>query len=173
MNTKKIILESVFSTHQKIHLSIFGILFIAMTILSAMNLQNLRVLLLFLIGLSGSFIYVAVTFSKKGFLFKNNDLYYGIFYRNYLLKKRKLDIKENTAFAVLKFKKRQKYAFFTAANPDLASEFNAFDIYLLNEKHTQKEYLISLKNEDHSFKAVSFLEENTGLKFEIYSPDFS
>lgn len=75
--------------------------------------------------------------------------------------------------SVLKFRRKQKFAFFTSANPDLSQRFNFFDICLLNEKHTRRQTVISLKNEENAQKAIGFLTANFNLKFEVYSPDFS
>lgn len=50
--------------------------------------------------------------------------------------------------------------------------FNGFDIYLLNEKHTKKERIMSLKSELNSQKAIDFIILNTKLKHEVYNPDF-
>ena len=67
----------------------------------------------------------------------------------------------------------QKMAWFSNAKPDLANEFDTFNVTLLNNKHTYKELLISLRNDNNSNKAIRFLASEFKLIEEVYSPDFS
>jgi hypothetical protein len=169
---KKISLEYNFNSHQKIHLSIFSGICVVILIgglQQTINLHNFGLLTFFFLILTGL---IVSTFSKKGFVVVKNRLYKGIFFRDILLFKREINLANKPVFSILKFRKKQKYAFFTAANPDLAYEFNAFDIYLLNEKHTIKTLLISLQSEHNSQKASKFISDFTDLDYEIYSPDF-
>ncbi|TDQ28160.1 hypothetical protein CLV82_2962 [Zeaxanthinibacter enoshimensis] len=125
-------------------------------------------------------IFLSVTFiiliiwilSKKGFYYKNENLYRGYFIGRLLLIKQKLAIQDKPVCAILKSNKRQKYGFFSAAKPDLANKFGAFDIYLLNENHTAKNRIMTLKHEKNSQKAIDFIMAHTDLKFEVYCPRF-
>ncbi|MEM7381742.1 MAG: hypothetical protein AAF361_11170 [Bacteroidota bacterium] len=101
-----------------------------------------------------------------------NGIYKAVFLGQFLLIKQKIKLQDKVACSILKFRKSQKYSFFSAARPDLAHEFNAFDVYLLNQRHTRKLKILSLKKEEKSQMAINFLMEHTGLKHEIYSPDF-
>lgn len=102
----------------------------------------------------------------------DKNLCKGIFVGKKLIFQRKIDLNNKPVFTILKFKKIQKFAFLTVANPDMSHAFNGFDIYLLNEKHTEKERIMCLKSELNSQKAIDFITLNTNLKHEVYSPDF-
>tara|TARA_R110002072_G_scaffold22666_4_gene79638 strand:- start:10070 stop:10501 length:432 start_codon:yes stop_codon:yes gene_type:complete len=112
-------------------------------------------------------------FSRRGLIAKNNELFIGVFYFKVLFFKKRIDLSKWSKISLLKFNKRQKLAFFTSANPDLSEQYNSFDVCLLNEKHTRRLVLISLKNEENTQIVIRFLSENFSLKYETYSPDFS
>ena len=78
-----------------------------------------------------------------------------------------------TDYSILSYRKTQKLAFFSAARPDLASSNYYFDIHILNARHTIKDLLISIKKESQKDAVINFLEKNTSLSHNIYSPDFS
>ena len=114
-----------------------------------------------------------MVFSRRGLVVKNDKLYIGVFYFNILIYKKHLDLSEWTKLSILKFRRNQKFAFFTSANPDLSQRFNFFDVCLLNDKHTRRHTMISLKKEESAQNVIGFLSSNFNLKFEIYGPDFS
>ena len=154
------------------HLSLIAL---ALIVIASAVLRNELILLnvLKLIGLLILFGFtIMITFSKKGLLISNNKIYKGYFFRNLLLYKKTVNLNNKIAFAILKLRKKQKMAFFTGANPDLAESFETFDIALLNENHTQKEILISLLKVKNSESVTEFLKNHTNLKLEIYSPNF-
>lgn len=171
--TKTLPLEFKFSTPQMIHISIF-------TSISAIYawkfLFSYYDQLSFIKGLIALIVFLLLlllTISKKGLVKDNHQLYKGLFIFNTLVFKKRVDLKNRTCFSILKFRKSQKYAFFSAANPDAAHSFNTFDVYLLNKKHTEKDLLISLKKEKNSKLATDFIASFRDFKYEIYSPDFS
>jgi len=173
MNTK-LILESRFTTHQKTHiiLSIGApFLFVIFILIKNMplNLIGNLILLVFLIFYA---LLVCIAFTKRGLLKYNENLYRGVYFKGKLLIKKKIDLTNKVSVAILKFKRSQKMAWFSVAKPDLSSKFNNFDITLLNQKHTNKDHLLTLFNEEHAKKAIDFLEKNFSLKYEVYSPDF-
>lgn len=171
--TKTLSLEFKFSTPQMIHISIF-------TSISAIYawkfLFGYFYQLHFVKGIIALIIFLfllLLTISKKGLVKDTHQLYTGIFIFNTLVFKKRVDLRNKTCFSILKFRKSQKYAFFSAAKPDAAHSFNTFDIYLLNEKHTEKDMLISLKKEKNSTLASDFISSFKDYRYEIYSPDFS
>ena len=159
---KTLSLEYNFTSHQMFLMSLIAI---ATLIISSV------------IGLIVSiplFITLILTvMTKKGLATDDHQIYKGIFLFNFLLYIKRINLRNKTCFSILKFKKRQKYAFVSAANPDASHSFNTFDIYLLNKKHTEKEMLISLKKEQKSKLASDFISSFIGFTCEIYSPDFS
>lgn len=171
---KKIILENKFTTHQKTHLIlvlggavfvlIVKILSLGMYVKSLMFVSLLTVLFIILIS---------IAFTKKGLTIINDELYRAVFLGEKLIIKKKISLQNKTKIATLKLRGVQKMAWFSDARPDMADTFNKFDIALLNNKHTEKDILISVTNEEKSEQAILFLEQNFKLNHEIYSPDFS
>ncbi|MDB4180976.1 hypothetical protein N9611_01855 [Flavobacteriaceae bacterium] len=137
-----------------------------------MDLNYLGALTLLMFIISYATI-VCIAFTKIGLLKKEDKLYRGLYFEKKLILKKKIDVTNKSKVSILKFKRNQKMAWFSAAKPDLSLEYNAFDITLLNDKHTQKETLISLSNKGISKKAVEYLVTNFSMICEIYSPDFS
>jgi len=171
---KTLILESRFTTHQKTHiiLSIGAPFIIIIFLLLRTNLNSIGYLILLIFILIYTTI-VCLAFTKRGLLKQNSDLFRGLFFMNKLILKKKIILNNKTKVAILKFKKNQKMAWFSDAKPDMATEFNTYDITLLNNKHTQKEMLVSLSNEAICNTTIDYLEREFNLKHEIYSPDFS
>lgn len=170
---EKLILEYRLTNHQKLVLSLvpaFLLFFITEMLSHSLNFRG-YLLVLFCVLL---FIFmIGRIFSRRGLVVKNENLYLGVFYFNTLIFKKKIDLSDWTKISILKFNRRQKYMFFSAAKPDLAYQFNSFDVCLLNDKHTRRRTLVSLKNEENVQNAIRFLSANFNLKFEVYSPDFS
>lgn len=168
-----LLLEYRLTNHQKLILSLVPailLVFIVETFSVFLNFKGY----LFVILCSLFFIFlVGRVFSRSGLIAKNNKLYIGVFYFNILIFKKHIDLNDWTKISLLKLSRRQKLAFFTSANPDLSERFNSFDVCLLNEKHTRRLALTSLRNEDNAQNAIQFLNANFNLKFETYSPDFS
>ena len=173
----KIILEDRFTTHQKITFLLYigapfiiGIVgLIRMSLNSNLNYKGYLALIILLIIY---FLLISIAFLKRGFIKINSNLYRGSFFREKLFFKKRIDISKTHKVAVLKFKKSQKLAWFSAAKPDLATEFNSFEINILNDKHTKRESIIDLKKKDNVERTINFLTTNFDLKSEVFSPDF-
>ena len=123
--------------------------------------------LLFMIVL---FLFVGMQ-SKKGFFVRNGELYIADFFSDRRIYKRKVKFKGKSTLTVLSLNKRQKTVM-TAADPDSSYRMVSYDLYLLNEKHTQKTELMTLRSEIDSERASEFITKRTKLVYEIYSPDF-
>lgn len=169
----QIVLEHNFDLHQKIHLSFYA----AFCLLVILELRDLPVNivsgLIFTFFFAVFLLFVVLIFSRKGFVIKKDRLYRASFFTGIAVHKRKIELRERPVISILKFKKKQKFAFFSAARPNLSHNFNAFDIYLLNDGHTRKNRLLSLKKEGAATEAIGFLTAHTTLKSETYSPRFS
>lgn len=176
---KRIILESRFTSHQKQHISIITGLLILVPIVVLINANgNIDLITQNEWRKIGGMLGMAVVtflsiFTKKGLLEKGKCLYSSIYLFNYLVYKKKVDLVAKTKLAILKMEKRQKAGWFSVASPDLSLTYERCDIALLNDKHTEKEILISLDSEELAVKTIRFLEENFKLSYETYSPDFS
>ncbi len=177
----EIILESKLTVHQKTHISVVMLIpvffVIVITLIQHFEQHNLSDISLSFPRLIPATIVLLVLimllFLKTGILEKNNNLYEGTYFKGKLLFKKKINLTDKTKVAILKLNKRQKMAWFSIANPDQALSYHKNDITLLNDKHTRKELLVSLDDENLANKTVSFLEENFDLTFETYNPDFS
>ncbi|TYP70375.1 hypothetical protein [Aquimarina intermedia] len=171
---EKVILEDRFTTHQKITFLLYiGAPFIIgiVTMLKT-NLTSIGFLVLLLFIAIYTFL-VSVAFLKRGFVKIDSQLYRGSFVRGRLFFKTKIDISRSPKVSVLKFKKNQKFSWFSMAKPDLATDFNAFEINILNERHTKREAILSLKNKNNIERTINFLTSNFDLKSEVYSPNFN
>ncbi len=173
----KIVLEDRFTTHQKITFLLYiGAPFIIgiftlmrMSLNSNLNYKGYLILIILLV------IYlflILIAFLKRGFVKINSKLYKSSFFRGKLIFKKEIDISKTPKIAILQFKKSQKLAWFSIAKPDLATEFNTFEINFLNDKHTKRERILDLKNKDNVEPVIAFLTTNFDLKNEVYSPDF-
>ncbi|MDT0295568.1 hypothetical protein ACFQ3R_02060 [Mesonia ostreae] len=172
----RIILEHRFNTHQKLVILLgvgFPLIITFITLCSLIPLMHFVIFLFLLINLLLYGILVAIAFLKRGFYKKNAKLYKASFFYTKLIFKSKIRLVNRPKLAILKFKKAQKYAWFNVANPDMTSSFNAFEINILSENHTQRDCILILKNEDHANNAVEFLSSNFPLKLEMFNPDFS
>ncbi|WP_299676757.1 hypothetical protein [uncultured Tenacibaculum sp.] len=171
---KRLILESKFTTHQKLHV----LLCTGFPIVAIINLIY-RVKPFFLKSLIVLFFIILLIamicsiFLKKGIVKENNNLYQATFLFDKLLQKKKVDLNQKSKVSILKFKRSQKMAWFSVANPDASLTYLRSDVTLLNEKHTTKDVLVSLDDEEKANQVVAFLEEYFQFEYEIYSPDFS
>lgn len=74
--------------------------------------------------------------------------------------------------ALLRGRKKQTLAFFTAAKPDLAVEEYKLEVCVLNAHHTQREVLLTLSKRENANKATDFLTAHFDLELESYNPRF-
>lgn len=115
---------------------------------------------------------ICVAFLRRGFIKIGEKAYRGSFFLNRLIFKTRIKLENRPIVSILKFKKISKMAFFSAANPDPVEGFNGFDIYILNKNHTQREFLLSLKNIKDAEKGIDFLTRNFNLQKEVFCPKF-
>ncbi|WP_121905682.1 hypothetical protein [Ulvibacter antarcticus] len=165
-------LEYNYDNYQKINWSIFIITILGIIIFLLQLKMKLLILGSIVLLCLIIFYSIILMFSKNGLAAKNNDLYKADFFSDKLIFKRKVKLSDNPNFSILKLRKRQKVVF-SVASTDASYGLINYDIFLLNEKHTKKKYVMSLRNEMISKKASEFISMNSNLKFEIYSPDFS
>ncbi len=171
--SKKLILESRFTNHQKTHIILtIGGLPLIVIIYSIVLGHNSTHQLITAISTIIYIVLICLAFTKKGLFKKGETLYRGLFFNKKIILCKKFDLTDKSKVSILKFRKTQKMAWFSDAKPDLGTNFISLDITLLNNKHTQKELLISLRKENKSKRTIEFLNKNFNLKEEIYSPDF-
>ena len=173
----QVVLEDRFTNHQKLIILVaIGLPFLlgiyelgGMALNSNLNINGYLVLVILIFIYSGLII---IAFLKRGFVKINSELYTGSFFREKLILKKRVDLSNTPKVAILKFKKAQKLAWVSIANPDLATEFNAFEINFLNDRHTKRKPILTLKKEANIEPTIKFLTENFDLENEAYSPRF-
>lgn len=172
MKKNNLILEDSFSTHQKIHLYAISspVVAILLELLQVDLSWTSPFFVFFFVNLL--LLVTVFAFSKKGFSKSNGKLYKAKFFRGRVLYRSSINILDRPVVSILKFKRSRKYAFFSAAKPDLASSFNSFEVYILNERHTKRDLLMRLKSKEKAEKAIEFLCSEQLLKHEVYSPNF-
>ncbi|MFY0604256.1 MAG: hypothetical protein JXQ93_09915 [Flavobacteriaceae bacterium] len=170
---KKIILEYRFTNHQKITFLIYlGAPFLIIIFLLLRNSQNATdYIILSLCFICYAFL-ISIAFLKRGLLKMNSYLYKGSFFLGILFFKTQIDISKTPKIAVLKFRKSRKLAWFSDAKPDLAVEYNSFEINILNDSHTKRKPILDLKKKENIELTTNFLISNFDLKYENYNPKF-
>lgn len=172
MEQEKLILENSFTTHQKIHLYVISSPVIAIIAeLLAIDLHWTSPLFI-LFFLSLLLLVTIFAFSKKGFSKNDGKFYKAKFFWGKVLYRSSINILDRPVISILKFKRSRKYAFFSAAKPDLASTFNSFEVYVLNDRHTKRDLVMRLNSKDKAERAIDFLCSEQLLRHEIYSPNF-
>lgn len=169
----KLVLEFNLSNHQMMHMTFIGLVVVVGGVSFFIDESGVKLFISIFGFIALLSIIIAFTFSKKGLLKKNGKLYNGYFFGNKILFKKSINVEGKSTFTVLKLRKSQKMAFFAGGNPDLSQSFDSFDIALLNEKHTKKNIILTLKKEKSSELVTKFLNTHMNWDYEIYSPDFS
>lgn len=171
MKSEKLPLEQSFNLQQKIIL--LGISLIPLLFIIAMiNIQlNWKGYILFIISLLLFIYLISLAFSNKGLIKKEDKIYKAKFFQGFTLFKSKVDLTDRPVASILKFKKSQKLAFFSAAQPDLSESFNSFEIFVLNKTHYKRDSVMYFKKEVSAKKAIDFITQDFPLRQEVFSPD--
>ena len=170
---ERIILENTLNSNFRLYLYIFT-LFTLVFPLAIIVMFNGFLRLVGVLGLVIIlFFAISIWFLKKGFIKTERSVEIGYFSWGYLIFSVGFGEKNEPIISLLKFKKRERAAFRSIANPEFSESFNSFSLYLLNAKHTKKTEIISFKKESNAELALEFILKHTKYKREIYSPDFS
>ena len=175
MEQKKIFLsnEWAFNPTQKLMILLFSVIpfmVVRDLVLIELSLFGYFLLVLFLLLF---FYLIGLAFSKKGLMIKNDKLYHIRIAKGYTLYRKNIDLEERPVVSILQFTKRQKLPFVFVSKPDAEQSFLAYELFVLKERHIKRDKVIFFENEHSAQGAVQFLEENLGLRNEIFSPDFS
>lgn len=179
---KKIIVKSVVTSHQKIKLIGFFLLFftvglatISRYVLYAMGRLASEDLftsgdlipgILFLL----SFVLLAFAIAKEGLLLDTNKLYQSKFIFKRSLGKTEVDLAQYTDISALGQNLSQKYAFGASPNPDQAYSYKEYRVFLLNNNHSKKFLLASCKTMDEANQLISQIVEQVNLEYKQYDP---
>ncbi len=178
---KKVIFHSGFTFHQKFILVVLSILLVYKTLMiyAVLFVEFIDKQMLSggqylsLLSFPLTLFVIGLLFSKKGISIDNGNLYQARYLLGQQITQKKVSLDHITDVSILKFKGRQKFAFFSTGNPDLDYEIFLNEIYLLNEKHTTKLFLISSENQVLVEQTVGLIQKEFNLNFNKYSPDFS
>ena len=122
---------------------------------------------------------VCLMILKKGIVIENKLIHIGYYLFGLKIFKQKVETDNMKIITLFKFIKSTNYNYekrhpsnVTRWEPNLNYQSNSFQIFLLNENHTEKKKVLSVVKEQNSNKAIEFITKNTDLKIEIYNPNF-
>lgn len=170
---EKLPLEASFNLHQKMILlgvSLLPAWFVVELSGRILSLTGYLILMIFLLLF---FYLVSLTFSKKGLIKKDHKLYKAKIFNGLTLSRNKVNLTNRPVVSILKFKKSQKMIWFSIAKPDLATSFNSFEVFVLNERHIKRDSVMYFASEENANKAIEFLTTDFPLRHELFSPNFS
>tara|TARA_Y100000815_G_scaffold98141_1_gene86879 strand:- start:17615 stop:18139 length:525 start_codon:yes stop_codon:yes gene_type:complete len=168
-----IILENALDSNMKLYVYIISLFALCFPIVMIFNTEGLFIWIGVLLGIMVIGIAISIWTIKKGFIKTNKGTRICYFSWGVPIFMEAYGAPNKPVLSILKFKKRGRAAFVSVANPEFSEKFNAFCIYLLNEKHTQKKVVLCFKKEKNARLAIDFLLKHTSYREEIYSPDFS
>ena len=122
---------------------------------------------------------VCLMILKKGIVIENKVIHISYYLFGLKIFKQKVETENMKIITLFKFIKSTNYNYakrhpsnVTRWEPNLNYQSNSFQIFLLDENHTEKKKVLSLVKEQNSNKAIEFITKNTDLKIEIYNPNF-
>lgn len=177
---KIIILEDNFEFKQKAILGVvasFALLFLLSFALNFNNIINSQNFIISVIILIVSIIFfcvlVPLIFSRKGIKTENNKLFLTHSFLGKLLYFKEVETKNRKVFTILKNNVLQKNSFLSAGGADLSYKYFKFHFVIIDDRHFNKTTLLTLSSIQNAHKLKLFLERNSGLKYEGYSPQKS
>jgi uncharacterized membrane protein YoaT (DUF817 family) len=168
--TSKLILEFRFTFHQKLVILISVAVLILLIITYIIEIFQLDDLLLIYTLIISYPLLIILALLKKGFLTKERKLFKSYFFLGFGIFNSEVNTNLYPKVTVLQFKKIRKLPWFSIAQPDAATDYNSFEINVLNESHTQRNIIIELKKQKNVKSTIDFLTAHTDLVFEKYSP---
>ena len=175
----EIILERNLDFHQFKNVFILNFM-CAFVLLMLMKVEpNLIINLLKLIFGIAVVVCVCLIILKKGIVIENKLIHIGYYLFGLKIFKQKVETENMKIITLFKFIKSTNYNYekrhpsnVTRWEPNLNYQSNSFQLFLLNENHTEKKKILSLVKEQNSNKAIEFITKNTNLRMEIYNPNF-
>jgi hypothetical protein len=153
-------------------MSLLGLFGLIMGYFNEPDITFLDYLFVLVIPFVVSFVLLMLLLAKKGVLIIKNKIYKTQYIFGKILSKKEIELMDITDISILKYSGRQKYNFFSAAKPDLSYTIENNKIYLLNERHTIKNFIISTENKELAEKTVEIIKNHFNLNFKLYSPRF-
>lgn len=176
---KEIIIESKYSIHQKL---MFVLMFFFTFLIGGSHIiliilglydeldENIVYKIIYPLLFPFSFYIFILFFSKQGIVINRDSLFYSQFFFGKPFSKKEIKLNGITDTSILTYDIHQKFAFFSAAKPDLAEKVSIKKVFLLNEKHTKKELVLSTKKIESAKKIIEEINAEFNFKFKNYSP---
>ncbi|WP_395049950.1 hypothetical protein [Flavobacterium sp.] len=176
---KKIIVEDSFDFKQKAILLILTsipLLFVFAFFYNIKNFINTDKFILnfifLLVALLFSILGFIIMFSKKGFNINNGNLYLSYTFLQKNIYYKNVSLNNKIAFTIFNKRVTQNNTYLSAGGADLSYKYINNDIVLLSQNHLEKTIIITINSSDNANALKVFLENYSGLKYEIYSPKF-
>jgi len=170
---KTLILESAFDGNAKLYIYLVFLFILCVPFIGIVRSYGItRVFAVFLFTLV-LFIGISIFNLQKGIVKNSKGFYIGYFTWGKLVLKSSIHLFNLPVITLLKFQRKSRGAFRSVANPKFSVSFNSFEIYLLNEKHTVKRKILTLKHEEKANFAIDFISLHSQLRKEVYRPDHS
>ena len=125
-----------------------------------------------LIPLFISILLFLLFFLRKGIVVENKNLYVGYFIFNKLIYKQKVDLEDITDISIFTQNAVEKIEFFRPGPGPSEYVRKMKSIYLLNKRHTVKEFLIESTQSQLIEFTVDLLENELDLELNPYDPRF-
>jgi Mn2+/Fe2+ NRAMP family transporter len=174
---KQIILEDQFEFKQKavlITLSILPLLFILSFFINFNNIQPGKLIFalsMFILSFTLFICFLILTFFKKGIKVMDNEIYFTLSFMGKPFYSKKIDIEDKKIFTILKKNVLQKNSYLSAGGADISYKYLNFEFVALSRNHLIKKHLITLNSLDYVDNLKELLENNSLLKYEVYSPN--
>ncbi len=176
---KKIIIGSKYSIHQKL---MFVLMFFFTFLIGGSHIiiiilglydqldENIVYKIIYPLLFPFSFYIFILFFSKQGIVIDKGFLFYSQFFFGKPFSKKEIKLNGITDTSILTYDIQQKFAFFSAAKPDLAEKTSIKKVFLLNENHSKKELVLSTKKIEFAEKIADEINAKFNFKFKKYSP---
>jgi hypothetical protein len=173
---KQIILEDQFEFKQKailIILSILPLIFILSFFINFKHIQPQNLIFdlsMFILSFTLFICFLILPFLKKGIKVKDSEIYLTLSFMRKLFYSKKIDIGNEKIFTILKKNVLQKNSYLSAGGADISYEYLNFEFVALSTNHLTKKHLITLNSLDYVNNLKELLENDSTLKYEVYSP---
>ena len=117
-----------------------------------------------------SSFFLVIAFLKKGLSIENNNLYISYSFLKKNIYRSNVNLNNNNIFSIFNKNVIQNNTYLSAGKVDLSYKYLTYDFVLLNENHLKRSAIITVTSIESKDNLKVFLEENSNLKYEIYSP---
>lgn len=141
---------------------------ISISILTQTSTEWLYSIPIFICLISIGLFLCTLPFIKYGLLYSNNTLYKAKFLGNWIIRKVSIKVISDHEIVLMKFNmvKTSKMGFNPAT--DLSNRYFTYELHILNNAHTNRNRIYSIKDKNLANKTGAFIAEHCGIVF--YNP---